>query len=115
MFIPSDGFFDTFFTDLKNWFSDRFGFLFYPFQLILDILNRLLNINFAEPIFNIPDINEPFTNNKLISATTYNLNDLLSNNVFKTIHDLYFVIVDAFIIICLVNLIKKKYAEVVDK
>lgn len=115
LFIPSDGFIENFFNNLKNWFSDRLGFLFYPFELIIDILNKMLNINFSEPVFNIPDINEPFTNTKLISATTYNLNSLLENGVFKTIHDIYFVFVDAFIIFGLVNLAKRKFEEVMSK
>lgn len=112
LFIPSDEFLSTFFSDLKDWFSDRLGFLFYPFELILDILNKMLNINFSNPVFNIPDVHEPFTNKLLIGSTTYNLNDMLENSAFKTIHDIYLVIVDAFVIFGLVNLAKRKWEEV---
>ncbi len=112
LFLPGDGFFDNYFTELKEWFSDRLGFLFYPFELILDILDKILHINFSEPIFNIPDINEPFTNTKLITATTYNLNSLLENGTFKTIHDFYLIGVDAIIVFGLVNLAKRKWEEV---
>ena len=112
LFIPSDDFFSTYFTDLKDWFSDRLGFLFYPFELIIDILNKILNIDFENPIFNIPDIHEPFTNKKIISATTFNLNDLLTNNTWKTVHDIYLILLDAFIVFGLVNLFLRKYKEV---
>ena len=112
LFIPSDDFFSTYFTDLKDWFSDRLGFLFYPFELIIDILNKILNIDFENPIFNIPDIHEPFTNKKIISATTFNLNDLLTNNTWKTVHDIYLIMLDAFIVFGLVNLFLRKYKEV---
>ena len=112
LFIPSDDFFSTYFTDLKDWFSDRLGFLFYPFELIIDILNKILNIDFENPIFNIPDIHEPFTNKKIISATTFNLNDLLTNNTLKTVHDIYLILLDAFIVFGLVNLFLRKYKEV---
>lgn len=115
LFIPSNDFFSTFFTDLKEWFSDRLGFLFYPFELIIDILNKIMNINFSEPVFEIPDINEPFTNSKLISATSYNLNDLLKNSIFKTVHNIYLLCVDAFIVFGLVNLAKRKFEEVTNK
>ena len=115
LFVPSDEFFNTFFTNLKEWFSDRLGFLFYPFELIIDILNKIMNINFSEPVFEIPDINEPFTNSKLISATSYNLNDLLKNNIFKTVHNIYLLCVDAFIVFGLVNLAKRKFEEVTNK
>ena len=115
LFIPSDGFFDTYFTELKDWFSERLGFLFYPFELLIDILNKILNVNFSEPIFNIPDISEPFTNKKFINATTFNFNDLLSNSILNTVHNIYFICVDAFIVFELVNLFRRKYEEVTTK
>lgn len=115
LFIPSDDFFSTYFTELKDWFSDRLGFLFYPFELVIDILTKILNVNFNEPIFNVPDINEPFTGNKLISATNFNLNDMVSSGSFKVIHDIYLVCLDAFIVFELVNLFRRKYEEVTTK
>lgn len=115
LIIPSDDFFSNYFTNLKQWFSDRLGFLFYPFELILNILDKIININFSEPVLNIPDMNEPFTGNKLISAITFNLNDLLNNTIFNTVHEIYFVGVDALIIIGLVNLAKRKWEGVSNK
>ena len=115
LFIPSDDFFSTYFTNLQNWFSDRLGFLFYPFELIIDILNQILNINFSEPQFNIPDIYEPFTNKKLISSTTFNFNDLLDNSVLNTVHNNYLILVDVAIVFGLVNLFHRKYEEVTTK
>ncbi len=112
LFVPEDGFFDTYFSDLKNWFSDRLGFLWTPFDIIIDILNKILNINFSDPIFHIPEINEPFTGSKLISEYDYNLNDLLDNEVFKNIHNIYFIGVDAVIIFVLINLARRKIEEV---
>ena len=115
LFIPSDDFISTYFTNLQNWFSDRLGFLFYPFELIIDILNQILNINFSEPQFNIPDIYEPFTNKKLISSTTFNFNDLLDNSVLNTVHNIYLILVDVAIVFGLVNLFHRKYEEVTTK
>ena len=115
LFIPSDDFFSNYFTNLKNWFSDRLGFLFYPFELIMDILDKIVNINFSDPVIHIPDINEPFTNNKLISAATFDFNSLLSNSILKNIHDIYLVGVDVVIVISLVNLAKRKWEEVSTK
>lgn len=112
LFVPADNFFSNYFTELKNWFSDRLGFLFYPFELIIDILNKILNINFENPAFSVPDINEPFTDSKLISAFTFNFNDLLENESLKTVHDIYLILVDAVIVFSLVNLLHKKIEEV---
>lgn len=115
LFVPSDDFFSNYFTELKNWFSDRLGFLFYPFELIIDVLNGILGINLNEPIFNIPDMYEPVTGGKFISATTFNLNTLIENDILKNVHNIYLVCVDAFIVIGLVNLFKRKYEEVTTK
>ena len=115
LFIPETDFFTNYFNELKEWFSDRFGFLAYPLELILDILNRILNINFVEPEFSIPDIIEPVTNVKLVSATTYNFNSLLENQTLKNVHDIYFILVDAVIIFALINLAKTKFEEVMTK
>lgn len=112
LFVPEEGFFDTYFSDLKNWFSDRLGFLWTPFDIIIEILNKILNINFSEPIFHIPEINEPFSGSKLICEYDYNLNDLLDNEVFKNIHNIYFISVDAVIIFALINLARRKIEEV---
>lgn len=115
LFIPGDDFFSNYFSELMNWFSDRLGFLAYPLELILDILNRIVNINFTEPIIQIPDFIEPSTDERIISAQTYNLNSLLDNSIFKTCHDIYFVLVDAVIVFGLVNLLKHKLEEVFTK
>lgn len=112
IFIPSDDFLSNYFDELYNWFCDRLGFLSYPLQLIINILNKILNINWAEPIINIPDIPEPFTGNLLIHATSFNLNSLLTNDTLKNVHDIYLILVDAVIIFALVNLAKNKFEEV---
>lgn len=92
-----------------------YGFLWAPFDLLINILNRMLNINFDEPIFNIPDINEPFTNQKIISAQEFNFNSLLENNSIKIVHDIYLILVDAFIVFNLYKLAQDKLEEVFTK
>ena len=57
--FQKSGFLGAYFDELFDWFCDRLGFLSYPLELILDILDKILNINFAEPIINIPEIKEP--------------------------------------------------------
>ncbi len=56
LLIPEDGFFGDFFDNLYKWFNEKLGFLFYPFELIIEILERIADINFSNPIFNIPNI-----------------------------------------------------------
>lgn len=112
LFIPSDDFFSTYFEDLRDWFSDRLGFLWTPFDIIIEILEDISSINFSEPVISCPDIYEPFTNTKLISSFSFNLNSLLDNSTFKTVHDIYFVVVDAIIIFAMIHLTHKKIEEV---
>lgn len=84
----------------------------YPLELIINILNKILDINFSEPIINIPEITEPFTETTLISETNFNFNTLLENQTLKNVHDIYLIIVDAVLIFAFVNLLKKKMEEV---
>ncbi len=75
----------------------------------------MLNINLGEPEFVIPNIIEPSTNQIIIHEQSYNLNSILENNAFKNAHDIYLIIVDAIIIIGLIQLIRKKLEEVETK
>lgn len=95
-----------------HFFKERFGFLIYPFDLTVNTLKRISAIDYSEPKFNVPDIYEPTTNKKLISAVTFNFNDYLENNTFKNVHNIYLVIVDAAIIFGLLNLAWKKITGV---
>lgn len=112
IFIPSNEFLSSFFSDLSSWFSDRLGFLWSPFDITIQVLNKILNINFTEPIIYIPDINDPFTNTKLISSYTFRFNDLLNNNDFANVYDTYLLVCDAIIYLGLMFLAYKKIKEV---
>lgn len=98
-----------------SFFRERFGFLTYPFELAINVLNRVKNINFQEPAFDIPEVNEPFTHQKLIGATHFSFNTLLENEVFRNIHNIYLIVVDVIIVFALVNLLKHKIMGVFEK
>lgn len=98
-----------------DFFKERFGFLTYPFELIINILSKINTIKFDEPKFFIPDINEPATGEKIISAVEFNFNDLLENEILKNVHDIYLIVVDAIIVFALVNLAKNKIMGVFEK
>lgn len=98
-----------------SFFRERFGFLVYPFDLSINILNKIKNVNFVEPAFSVPDIYEPVTKVKIISSVNFNFNDLLENEVFKNVHDIYLIVVDVIIIFALVMLLKNKIMGVFDK
>jgi len=104
------------FNRFVNFFKDKFGFLAYPFELIVDILNRIGSIKFEEPVINIPDIYEPVTDVKIISATQLNFNDILEEDeVFKNIHDIYLIIVDVILCFGIAMFAKNKIMKVLSK
>lgn len=115
LFIPSNDFFNNYFSELQNWFSDRLGFLYYPFDFIFDTLNRILNIELQDPMFHIPEIHEPFSDTILIHSTDFYFNSLLENKTFEYVHNIYFIIIDAIIYISLITLLYKKYEEVIKR
>lgn len=45
LFIPHDGFFNEWLDDLNSYFGDAFGILYYPFELLIDFLNRVNSIS----------------------------------------------------------------------
>lgn len=100
------------FEELLNFFKERFGFLTYPFEFIADLLNRILNINYSEPIIHIPEIYCPGTDIKIFDGYDYNFNTLLENNAISNIYNIYLIAVDFFIVLGVVTLSYKTLMEV---
>ena len=100
------------FTQLLNFFKERFGFLTYPFEFISNFINRCIALDFNEPILHIPEMYEPFFNNKIFSGVDYNFNSLLNNTTFAYVHSIYLVAVDAILIIGFIKLCLNTLMEV---
>lgn len=81
-------------NQLINFFKERFGFLTYPFEFISDFFDRVLNINYSEPIIKIPELKDPFYNNTIFNGVEFNFNSLLENNIYLYLHNIYLVVVD---------------------
>ena len=90
-----------------------FGFLSYPFELIINIFGRVTNINFEEPIITIPELKDPTSGQTFFGGISYNFNNAVNiNNTTKTIYDIYLVVVDVILIFLFVMLCKKTFEEV---
>ncbi len=113
LFITKDDFFSDYFDSLYKFFTDKLGIIAYPLELLLDLLDRFLNMsNSSNGIINIPNIDVgPF--GRLISARTWNISEYWSQAPYKQIYDVYLVFIHCFIGLGLVNLAKKKYSEIV--
>ncbi len=119
LFIPATGFFTNYFTKFKTFLSDRFGLLFYPFSLLLDLANRYLYMSSTENL--IIQMRTPFSiplkgqNYVIIPAFRFDFAELYSKNGFKEVRELILIITDCIITLGLVNLLQRKYKEVIDK
>lgn len=97
LFIPSEGFFNAWLDDLNTHFGDCFGILYYPFELLIDFLNRIGSIAETDTaIISIPAFSLDFFGNhyQVFDAYSYDLNSLLVNDTFKNIHTIYLTVVD---------------------
>ena len=111
LFIPSEGFFEKFFAEITALFDDRMGLLTYPLSVLYDFLDHLLNLGSQEPVLRWGSWS--YQGTEFIPAGSYNLNTLLSNDTFATIHDIYLLIVDAGVAFGLIALLRKKYESVI--
>ena len=82
----------------------RLGFFTYPFELSINIYNRIMNIEYNEPIIHIPVIRDPVNNFVIFNGYDFNFNSLLDNAVFLYIHNLYLSVVDAVLVFMLLRL-----------
>ena len=120
-FIPSSEFFNNYFNELNNWFSDRLGLLYFPIDFIISFLNRIYSSEFNDVIFDIPDIYIPGYGkdtgcSPIIPAYKFNFTNFVnSNDNIKTIYDMYLLVVDGIIIWGIIQLFSKKYEEVTTK
>ena len=110
LFIPDEAFFDTAVADLQTTFQGRMGLLTYPMSVLYNFTDRVMNIQDQEPILRWDTVN--FMDHQLIPAGQYNLNDGLQTPALKTAHDIYFIVVNAVMILAFLDLCWKKYREV---
>lgn len=115
LFIPDDGYFEEWFNDLKTYFEQKLGFLATPFTIIIDFVNRYLQLNPNDDIvINIPNITVPnFEDHIIVKETTFNWSELLkSKESFNMLWELYLAFIDVFLILNFINLCENKYNRI---
>lgn len=115
LFVPSNDFFSEWFSDLNEWLGERFGFLYYPFELVIDVLNRISALKFSDSfVLSFPDLKISLFGEEstLIKSFSYNFNDLVAVSPFDSIYDFYLIAVDVILILGLVILIKNTFVEI---
>lgn len=111
LFIPEDGYFTEYFAAWDLWMTDHFGALYYPFDLMLDILNRFLTLEVPErPTITFPAIQ--VGQYKLSEPVTVDLiNAFAGDGWFQdlsSLYEMYKVVVVVVFVFALANLARKK-------
>ena len=92
LFVPDDEFLSNWFTEVSE---DAFGILYYPVDLVIQVLGRFSGISGQEPVISFGNFS--LFGAVLISSFTYNFNDLLSNSTLQNIHDFYLITIDVIL------------------
>ena len=92
--------------------SSQLGFLFTPFELLFQVLNKFQNLQNSTGIIHIPNISEPFYNQILIHEQDFNIKAIFQDNRLNSYYELYLSAVDVILIVSLVNMFLKKFNSV---
>ncbi len=102
LFIPSDEYFKAYFDDLYGWFSERFGFLSFPIDLLLEVIDIFVNSSQTDCVLVLPSFT--IMDNLLWPEMSFNLTEFLDTNfsfvvvAIKTVTSIYLVM--AFVQLC---------------
>ena len=102
LFIPSDEYFKAYFDDLYGWFSERFGFLSFPIDLLLEVIDIFANSSQTDCVLVLPSFT--IMDNLLWPEMSFNLTEFLDTNfsfvvvAIKTVTSIYLVM--AFVQLC---------------
>lgn len=114
LFVPSSDFFLNYFNNLNDWLTNHLGFIYTPFEIVINLFQRILTIDYSNPHVEIGPYTLPLNEDfELVPKITYYFNDLLENQKFKDVYDIYLVIVDGIIYTGFVYLCYCKYEEII--
>ena len=98
--------------ELLDFFKERFGFLSYPFEFIINLLQRVLNINYGEPVLHFPQITNPLDDTVIFEGFDYNLKSILEFEGISYFYNIYLIAVDALLIFAFIKGCIKTFEEV---
>lgn len=114
LFIPDDDFFKNKFNTLLDSITSKLGFLGYPFVLVADTLDFFLTIeDTGSYVISWPDVKVPnFEQHVIIKSGSFDLATLLDNQAILYAHNLYFVFINALLILSFCKLCNNVYARI---
>lgn len=119
LFIPEEGYFDTYTEEFQSYFRDRLGLLYELPDSVIDIFQQLVDYKPAEDGYSIhiPEVKFPVLDNGnwydkvLIPEQDYTF-DFLNQGGFATLYSLYRSVLWLTFIFLLINLIIRKANKV---
>lgn len=107
--IPEPGYLENWVNRMVDNFNNRSGILTYPLSLLIQFFDTLKTLDEVDPILTINELE--FMGETLIPKMEYNFNSLLDVPAFKFLHDIYFLLVKAYLAFALVRLALSKSKE----
>lgn len=113
LFIPSENYFSDKFDELLDTFTNKLGFLGYPFVFTIDVLKFFLTIeDTGSYVISWNDIPVPtYPEHILIHSGSFDLSTVLQSEVLHTAHNLYFIFINALLLLSFIKLCHNKYCE----
>lgn len=119
LFIPADGFFDTYTTEFQEYFKDRFGLLYEIPDAVIGVLQQFVDYSPAEEGYSIhfPEVVMPVLDDgEWYDQTLIEERDItfefLEQGAFKTLYSMYRSVIWMIFIFALINLIIRKSERV---
>lgn len=109
LFIPSDQFFKDYFDDLYDWFSDRFGFLSFPIDLLIRLADMFINSSEVDCVLTLPSFS--VMDQELWPDMSFNFTDFLNEN-FLFLLTAIRTVSSIGLIMAFVSLCERKWEEV---
>lgn len=109
LFIPSDEFFKQYFDDLYNWFSDKFGFLTIPIDILVQILDVFTTSQKVDFIVTLPPLS--IMGETVWPEQSFNFTDFMEKD-FAFLITAIQTGTSILLILSFIDLCRKKYDEV---
>ncbi len=100
------------FQRLYDFFKQHFGFLSYPFEFVINLLHRVFNINYGEPVLHFPQITNPLDDTVIFEGFDYNFKSILEIKGISYFYNIYLIAVDAILIFAFIKGCLKTFEEV---
>lgn len=114
LFIPSQSDIDSFYNDISSHFESHLGFLYDGIDMLVTFIIKILDIDFSDKSFTLGPYTLPLSDDYvLVPLITYDLDDLLENELVASIHETYLLIVDGILFFGFILYLEKLYKEIV--